>query len=663
MRLRPESSTRDLISAALLAAMVAVAVAAYWPGTTGDFLFDDWVNLPLLGRYGGVQDWDGLLLYLTSGIADPTGRPLSQLSFLLDARDWPADPWPFKRTNVLLHAANGALLYAVLSALGRRLPVDPRTARFAALLAAGAWLLHPLWVSTVLYVIQRQAMLAACFVLLGIRAWIAARDALECGNNTRAWGLAIVAVPVCGLLAGLSKANGLLLPVLLLALEASVLQPGSPLSGQARANRRTMVVVLLALPALALSVLLVLQATDAESSHRAWTTGQRLLTQPRALFDYLHRLLVPGLDATGLFADGFAISRDWRTPATTLPALLGLAALAIAAWCGRRRWPAFSAAVLFFLAGHLMESGILPLELYFEHRNYLPAMLLAWPAALWLAAPGAYRRWRLVAAAGFIAICALSTGAQARLWGDPEALARAWADQLPASARAQANAASYDAAAGRHQAVLDRLEPLQRARPDELQFALAALDARCALDRVTPAALAAAEHALRVHALGSDLAYRWLVSALGPGRRGACSVLPDAVLLRLMQAALTIDDDGSRRAETTARQARLRALFALRTGDCPTAVRWFDARLTAQRRPEFAQEQVGLLATWCDARTALTHLRRYRADHASEQPASTPILQLRDHIMAREGIWTHEFARLERVLEAETTPRKTGPQG
>src|SRR5687768_2841566 len=96
---------RVALAALLLFAAVALA---YWPGLHGGFLFDDYANLDALGRYGGVRDLHSFLYFLTSGEADPTGRPLAQLSFLLDARDWPADPWPFKRSNVLLHLLNGA---------------------------------------------------------------------------------------------------------------------------------------------------------------------------------------------------------------------------------------------------------------------------------------------------------------------------------------------------------------------------------------------------------------------------------------------------------------------------------------------------------------------------------------------------------------------------
>src|SRR5678815_3737500 len=88
---------------------------AYWPGLAGPFLFDDYGNLDVLGAYGHIRTWPDFLYYLPSGNADPTGRPIALLSFLLDAHSWPADPWPFKRTNLVLHLFNAALLAVVLA--------------------------------------------------------------------------------------------------------------------------------------------------------------------------------------------------------------------------------------------------------------------------------------------------------------------------------------------------------------------------------------------------------------------------------------------------------------------------------------------------------------------------------------------------------------------
>jgi hypothetical protein len=211
-------------------ASLALCAAAYWPGLSGGFIFDDFVNLSSLGAYGPIDDLRTLLFYLSSGIADPTGRPVAVASFLLDARDWPADPWPFKRTNLLLHLLNGALLGRVLWRLedwldrGKRgLPAARRG--WAAWLGATLWLVHPLFVSTTLYVVQRHAMLPLTFVLLALLAWDRAclaflRDAPRAG-----WAWSLCGAWPAFLLAGLSKANGLLAPLLVLLVHAIAIHP------------------------------------------------------------------------------------------------------------------------------------------------------------------------------------------------------------------------------------------------------------------------------------------------------------------------------------------------------------------------------------------------------------------------------------------------------
>lgn len=635
-------------SGALL--LAAVAVLVYWPGTAGGFLFDDYANLPALGRYGGVRDGQTLLYYLTSGIADPTGRPVSMLSFLVDARNWPADPYPFKRTNIVLHALNGVLLYATLAALGRRLSTDMVRVRTAALLAAALWLLHPLWASTVLYVVQRHAMVAAFFVLAGIRAWIASRDAFDQGRSTRGWLLAILSVPVFGSLAGLGKANGFLLPLLLAVLELSVLR-GGPAAGRGQRWARRLLVWLPALLLLAWLGWYALQTGLDGTRGRAFTLEQRLLSQPRALLDYLRLLLVPGLDARGVFADGFAVSRGWLDPWTTLPALLALCAVAAAAWLARRRAAVFAAGVGFFLAGHAMESGVVMLELYFEHRNYLPAMLLFWPLAWWAARPGRLRRVLLAGLAGYAALMLLATAAQARLWADPLALALAWADAKPGSARAQTHAFHQERAAGREDAAERRLLRQLDARPAEPQFALNLLDLRCHQGRATAADVKAAAHAIAASGgLAKDINYHWLSAALAPGDGAACSTLPGPAL-ELMLAAATTAAPARRREEYQAREWFLRGEVALRRQDCEAALGAFDARMDIQPRPEYMQGQVTRLATQCGPGPALRHLQRYLDAGLPVAEAASPVLRLRDRLTA--DFWSAHWRELQRVLEDE----------
>ncbi|WP_449426279.1 hypothetical protein [Rhodanobacter lindaniclasticus] len=205
----------------MLFGLVLLAIIAYASGLHGSFLFDDFSNLPALGATGPVDTWPTFWRYITSGTADPTGRPLTLLTFLIDAHNWPADPYPFKRTNLILHLLNGVLLALLLRRLGRVVfkHADNRRIDLAAVAGAGFWLLHPLFVSTTLYIVQREAMLPATFTLLGLLAWLHGREAMVRGHRLRGGIWVALGLGGCTLLGVLSKANGILLPALALVVE------------------------------------------------------------------------------------------------------------------------------------------------------------------------------------------------------------------------------------------------------------------------------------------------------------------------------------------------------------------------------------------------------------------------------------------------------------
>ena len=140
-----------------------IVAFAYWPGLKGPFVLDDFSTIIDLGRYGGVTDWDSFKAFVFGGHSGPTGRPLAMLSFLIDANNWPTDPWAFKRTNLIIHLFNGALLGVLITRILNVLDVDRTDARWIALISAACWLLHPFLVSTTLYAVQRMAQLSTIF--------------------------------------------------------------------------------------------------------------------------------------------------------------------------------------------------------------------------------------------------------------------------------------------------------------------------------------------------------------------------------------------------------------------------------------------------------------------------------------------------------------------
>ena len=104
---------------------------------------------------------------------------------------------------------------------------------------------------------------------------------------------------------------------------------------------------------------------------RPFTLSERLLSESIILFDYLRQILLPNISTMGPFQDD--TSRILGLSLFTFAAIAFWVVITIMAISKRRQMPLFSFAVLFFLVGHLLESTFFGLELYFEHRNYLPS--------------------------------------------------------------------------------------------------------------------------------------------------------------------------------------------------------------------------------------------------------------------------------------------------
>ena len=676
----PENQSTDMTDRRwlllALAAVLACVWCAYSPGLHGGFLFDDFVNLDALGATGRVDDWPTFWRYLTSGSADPTGRPLALLSFLLDARDWPADPRPFLRTNVLLHVTNAMLLFALLRQLGRRLdrpganaatpayahphsgrhesanrdfaPSTKTTTRtdVAALLGAGLWALHPLFVSTTLYVVQREALLAATFTLLGLLAWGHGRRlAAHAPHRGAAWMIGGIGIGT--LLAMLCKANGALLPLLAWVLEATVYRDDAeaPLAKRLRW-------VLLVLPGVLLCGYVLSMTTQWSQvlESRQWTIGQRVLTEPRVLLDYLRLLVVPRVLSTGVYNDSYAWSTDLFHPLATPFALLAVLALVGAGFALRRLMPALAAALLFFFAGHLLESTTIPLELYFEHRNYLPAMLLAWPVARGIVAWRAPVALRATVAVALLVLLASTTWQRALLWADQPRMAGLWAAANPGSSRAIATQALFDINGYRPDLAMAILSGPWRQRPYDLQLALNYVNAACMTNGPTPGVIDAVDAALRNTREGDQLVYRWLGNVLEFVRSGGCPGVNVDTVEHWTHAAMA----NPRLASMPGRQQDLRAVLgrvALARGDAAGALREFRKALDAWPTPDAAAQQAAWLAAAGHPAEGLALLDHYATvESRRERPQGWNMPHLHQWVLDRQGYWPHEFAELRRKM-------------
>ena len=212
-------SSRLLLGYIVLAVLV---MSMFWVGFSGGFIFDDYPNL-VDDTSWRLQQWSlaGLWQVLAGGIASATGRPLAMLSFALNHLFGAGDAWGLKLGNVLLHALNACLAALLLRQLMLLSRASARIGLWwAAVIAAAVWALHPLQVSSVLYVVQRMEVGAVTGVLLGLLAYLRARDAMCAGRRFWPWCLLVVASGLFGL--GF-KETAVLLPLYALWLEILLL--------------------------------------------------------------------------------------------------------------------------------------------------------------------------------------------------------------------------------------------------------------------------------------------------------------------------------------------------------------------------------------------------------------------------------------------------------
>lgn len=472
------------------ATLLAITFAVYLPGLDGDFILDDRHNLaPVLEFARGEITWDEAVLSASGRF----GRPLAMATFLGNVASTanPADLiWSFKLTNLLIHLLTGLLVFALLRSLLAHDRHLGASANWIALSITALWLLAPLQVSTVLYTIQRMAQLSALFVLLGLLAYVTGRNKVIQGHLIAGASWLLLVFPLMMILDVMNKENALLLPLLATIIEVAYFgrqsRPAWPMGA--------FYVLFMALPgAVAVTYLIANPDTIMGGySIRDFTLSERLLSQPRALFGYLGSLFVPNAHGLGLFHDDFVVSKSLFSPVSTLVSLLGWAALLALAWIAWLKQRAtLTFGIVFFLGAHSLESGIFPLEIYFEHRNYLPSL-----GALAAAVAGCHwaldlseklRRLAPVFLVVFACLFAGATWARTGIWASNQTMVEQAAKGHPDSPRVRVHLATGSARQNKIDEALEHLAVARRGDPvNAPTYALNVVSVYCLANQPVP---------------------------------------------------------------------------------------------------------------------------------------------------------------------------------
>lgn len=383
-------------------------------------------DFPVIVDNPDVKSWAGFLEN------SYPGRPLRELSFLLDHALFGLNPSGWHLQNILWHAVNAWLLLLLALRLG--------AGRFTAWSAGLLFVVHPLTVEVVANLSHRKDSLALACILLATLAYLRGMRA-----DGRRW-LWLAGAFVLGLLGWTAKENAVVLPLLWLGYEALFVP----------AENRLLLRFPKLIPGLAAAGMLALIVWyfgfgGLESHRRAMAPVLAKMTiylEPGSVAPYFLMALKSLTFMVGKLLWPLALAPEYVYGAPSGwfdPWVLGALALVTGylLLLGRtwRRWPQAAFALLWLGLFWLPTANLWPLS-YFAADRYLYTPL----AGLALLTPLVVERWcpgknylpvQLMALLLFA--CALLSWQQNRVWSTPLSLWSHAARVAPASTSARNN--------------------------------------------------------------------------------------------------------------------------------------------------------------------------------------------------------------------------------
>lgn len=422
---------------ALVVAIVSSVVLL--PGLHGGFFLDDMQNIVQNSSLHLVEikNIDDLLYAAYSFEPGGGTRALVMLSFALDIWCSGLNPVAFKITNIIIHALTSVSLLFFFRRLLQLAGWTPKEVGLSAPILALAWAVHPLQISSVLYIVQRMQTLSTLFVVLSLLSYLHLRRRQIDGKEGRVYGFLVI---LFSLLAFACKEDAVLIPIYLMVLELTILH----FSAQSAVLHKWLRYGFTAFfvgGGVVYFLFVVPHYWHSDSyPGRDFSSAERLMTQSRVLLMYIGQILIPAPSLLPFNYDDLAVSRSLWEPKTTLLAMAVLIGLLGWAWSWRLKSPVFSLGVLLFFSGHFMTSNVIGLELVFEHRNHFP-LVGAVLAVAGLVVAGirvlGSRRWIVLILVGcFFVGEAGAAVVRAHIWGDELRMAKYNLAIAPTSERA-----------------------------------------------------------------------------------------------------------------------------------------------------------------------------------------------------------------------------------
>lgn len=354
-----------------------ILISIYSNSFYGDWHFDDYANI-VDNPYIQIKSfsWSEIKHCIYGLEQDRPSRPLSYLSFALNYYFHGKDVFGYHVVNFAIHFFSSVFLFLFIFNTLRlpRLKNQYKNIAYPiATIATFFWAVHPVWVTSVTYVVQRMASMAGLFYIASMYFYLKARTSSKFKYSLMLFSISLL----LGLASVLTKENAAMLPVSILLFDLFFI------AGITKEN----VIKYAKIAFLPFLIILFIGFIYVDFSNiideykiRDFTMLERVMTQPRVILFYLSLLLYP-ISSRLTFLYDIEVSRSLFQPWTTIPSIFLIIFVVIFALYIARKRPLISFCIIFYFLNHLIEGSIFNLELIYEHRNYLPAMLLFVPVA------------------------------------------------------------------------------------------------------------------------------------------------------------------------------------------------------------------------------------------------------------------------------------------
>lgn len=353
-----------------------------------------------------------------------SNRPVSYISFALNYYLGYYNVFGYHIVNIVIHILSGLWFYLFLELTlsHSHLNLDKKQQFLISFFTALIWLVHPIQIQSVTYIVQRMNSMAAMFYALTFWLYIKGRMS---ANNRKQW-LFFSAAAFSGVLALGSKEITASLLFFLFLYEYYFFQNLRKVW-----LKRNVILFIGIFIIFGIIIYVFMGANPFETiltayANRNFTLTERVLTQYRVIMFYISLLVYPLPSRLSLLHD-FQISTSLFEPVTTFLSIIVIIGLLVFAVIIAKKERLISFCILWFFGNLLIESSIVGLEIIFEHRTYLPSMFFILIPVIILFR---YSKWNLVRKgflSAIVVVFCFWTYERNNVWNDPVAF---WKDNI-----------------------------------------------------------------------------------------------------------------------------------------------------------------------------------------------------------------------------------------